>query len=164
MESPGKPKTNLPTRYPRTRARTARTTQLPKDNPFERLSTMTATKAASPSTAPMILSIRSLPRERREQPANERRTLGGRRERIFPHQPVRDRAQAGARRASRKGQQERAPLAHRLGHSRIAHDVSKLLDVGVQQLVGRHRDTGGELVRLLPSGALIEENVEVAVV
>src|SRR5579862_3010594 len=149
MESPRTPKTNLPTKYPRTRAMAARTTQLPKGTPFERLSATTATKAASPSTAPTILSIRSLPRECRQQPTHERRALGRRRERILPRQPVRDRAQARARRAAGVGQQERAPLAHRLGHAGIAHDVSELLHIRIQELVGRHRDAGGELVRLL---------------
>jgi hypothetical protein len=76
MESPGNPKINRPTRYPRAIATTARTTQPAKESPFDRPSARTAAKAASPNTPPMTLSIRHFP----DNAENIRRTNDGRSE------------------------------------------------------------------------------------
>ena len=46
IDNPGIPKTNRPTRYPRTRATTARAAHPAKETPFERLSATTAVKDA----------------------------------------------------------------------------------------------------------------------
>lgn len=76
MESPGNPKINRPTRYPRASATTARTTQPVKESPFDRPSARTAAKAASPNTPPMTLSIRYFPDN--DSAENNRRTNDGR--------------------------------------------------------------------------------------
>ena len=78
MESPGNPKINRPTRYPRTIATTARTTHPAKDSPFDRPSARTAAKAASPNTPPMTRSIRYFPDN--DNAENSRRTNDGRSE------------------------------------------------------------------------------------